>query len=95
MTPLALAKEAAHLSEEMVKLAHAQKWDALVETERRRAALLVGLSLKSLSANEKLEFVDLLKHIQQCDGNVRRHVEPWMASVKTLLAGLQGSAKDK
>lgn len=95
MTPLALAKEAARLSEEMVKLAHTQEWDALVETERRRAALLAGLSPDSLSATAKLEFIDLLKHIQQCDLDVRSHVEPWMASVKTLLAGLQGSAKDK
>ena len=95
MTPLALAREAARLSEEMVKLAHAQAWDALVETERRRAALLAGLSLDSLAATAKLEFIDLLKRIQQCDSDVRSHVEPWMSSVKTLLAGLQGSAKDK
>ena len=95
MTSLALAKEAARLSEEMVKLAHAQAWDALVETERRRAALLAGLSLDSLSATAKLEFIDLLKRIQECDSDVRTHVEPWMVSVKTLLAGLQGSAKDK
>jgi hypothetical protein len=48
----------------MVKLAHAQAWDALVETERRRAALLAGLSLDSLAATAKLEFIDLLKRIQ-------------------------------
>jgi len=57
--------------------------------------LLAGLSLDSLAATAKLEFIDLLKRIQQCDSDVRTHVEPWMVSVKTLLAGLQGSAKDK
>lgn len=93
MTPLALAREAARLSEEMVKQAHDQAWDALVETERRRAVLLAGLSLEGLPFTANLEFADLLKRIQQCDRDVRSHVEPWMTSVKTLLAGFKVSAK--
>ncbi|MBF1164296.1 MAG: flagellar protein FliT [Dechloromonas agitata] len=95
MTPLALAREAACLSEEMVKLAHAQAWETLAETERRRAAVLARLSLDGLSDSATPEFVDLLKQIQRCDSDVRSHVEPWMASVKTLLAGLQSSTKPK
>lgn len=93
MTPLVLAREAACLSEEMVKLARAQAWDMLVETERRRATLLAGLSLDGLPYTAKPELIELLKRIQQCDSDVRNHVEPWMASVKALLTGLQASAK--
>lgn len=95
MTPLALAREATRLSEEMVKLAHAQAWDTLVETERQRSALLAGLSLDGLPASRNPEFAELIKRIQECDSDVRSHVEPWMASVKSLLAGLRGSAKNK
>lgn len=93
MTPLALAREAVCLSDEMVELARAQAWDTLVETERQRAALLAGLSLDGLPATAKPELIELLKRIQQCDSDVRSHVEPWMASVKALLTGLHGSAK--
>ncbi|MFN4325873.1 MAG: flagellar protein FliT [Azonexus sp.] len=89
MTPLALAREAASLSAEMVKQAHAQAWETLAETERRRADLLARISLDGLSDSATPEFVALLKQIQQCDSDIRRHVEPWMASVKALLAGLQ------
>ena len=71
-----------------------------VQAQESRIAFINSQRITSESgpakaATAKLEFIDLLKRIQQCDSDVRTHVQPWMASVKTLLAGLQGSAKDK
>jgi len=89
MQALETFRNALVLSEEMVKLAREQDWDALSENERRRAALLAKFSA-TLPANtrDSAALAELIKQIQACDSEVREFVEPWMAHTKALLARL-------
>lgn len=77
------------LSEEMVKLARDQDWDALTVKERQRAAMLATLPV-TLPANtsDSAALAELIKQIQACDSEVREYVEPWMEHTQGLLAGL-------
>lgn len=90
------------LSSEMVEAARDTDWDRLSELEHRLAGLRDQLiSAEGPRARQRLALQDespqmadlrqrkiaLIQTILANDREIRRHTEPWMASVRELLAG--------
>ena len=90
------------LSSEMVEAARDTNWDRLSQLESRLAALREQLmSAESPRSRQRQSIQDenpqmadlrqrkiaLIQTILANDREIRRHTEPWMASVRELLAG--------
>lgn len=83
-----LYEEIGVLSGRMVDAARAHDWDALIDLERRVAALRDTLmtSDETLGAAVDIDRKRLLiQQILQDDAEVRRHTEPWMEQVRQYL----------
>lgn len=77
----------------MVVAAHANDWDRLIKLEHELARLRdqaqkIDENLKSLTPTEQARRVELLTTLLQDADEVRKHVEPWRASVGKLLSAL-------
>lgn len=96
MTTLALYEKMSGLSAEMALAARANDWDqvAALESEiTRMRNTLVSLdpierpAPTSLSETERRKKAELIKRILADDREVRRHTEPWLDSVRSMLGG--------
>jgi flagellar protein FliT len=100
MNVLTLFAAMNELSERMVAAAQANDWDCLAALESEQAALRTeimklepgGRSGSALSAADQALKASLIARILENDREVRRHVEPWMASTRKLLSG---TARDR
>ena len=95
MNSLRLVESMHDLSCQMVKAAEANAWSRLAELETRFAGLRNQLALQEpngrqseiLSAEERARKASMIDDIQAHVGLVRKHVDPWMNSVRKLLSG--------
>ena len=88
---LVIYEEIQALSGQMVTAAQANDWDSLIALESRvtalRDRLMNGGDSDSLllSAAESAQKSAMIRKILENDAEVRRHVEPWMDSVRQFL----------
>ncbi|SCY07499.1 flagellar protein FliT [Nitrosospira sp. Nl5] len=96
METLAVYRSISNITGEMAGAARAGEWEKLTALERHCAALVaqfeavepVRLTLTSDVLRQKVE---LIHKILADDAEIRRHAEPWMERVQTLLgnAGME------
>ncbi|MCC4115900.1 flagellar protein FliT [Aromatoleum toluclasticum] len=97
-SPLSLFESMSVVSATMVEAAQANDWDRLVTLEREMAALrdeimrTAGASREDLGNAEAARKAELIATMLENDAEIRRHVEPWLASVRKLLSG---NARDR
>lgn len=88
---LMLYENMSHLSGDMVEAARANDWDRLTELEAKVAQLRDQLmsQAKTPVRDESVrnQKIALIRKLLEDDREVRSHAEPWMESVKALLAG--------
>ncbi|KON80236.2 flagellar protein FliT [Azoarcus sp. PA01] len=85
------------LSAAMVEAAQANDWDRLVALEHEMAAIRVELMRIEADGRQPAEQSEadaarkaaLITAMLRNDEEIRRHVEPWLASTRKLLAGAQ------
>ncbi|MCX9156145.1 flagellar protein FliT [Niveibacterium sp. 24ML] len=95
MSTLALYENMSGLSAQMAVAARENDWDRVSALEAQitqlRNDLLNADSLDRpaplMSDTERRKKADLIKRILADDREVRRHTEPWMDSVRTMLGG--------
>jgi flagellar protein FliT len=95
MSTLSLYEQMSGLSAEMAVAARENDWDRVSALEgeitRLRNTLLAADPLDRapapMSDIERRKKADLIKRILADDREVRRHTEPWMESVRTMLGG--------
>jgi flagellar protein FliT len=83
------------LSERMVAAAQANDWDRLAGLECEQAAIRAeivrlepdGRPSGELSEADQVRKASLITDMLENDREVRRHVEPWLASARKLLSG--------
>ncbi|NMG45886.1 flagellar protein FliT [Aromatoleum toluvorans] len=98
MSPLALYESMSTVSAAMVEAARANDWDRLVTLEREMAALrdeimrTTGAANEALGTDEAARKAKLIAAMLENDVEIRKHVEPWLASVRKLLSG---AARDR
>ena len=79
------------LSGQMVNAAQANDWDSLIALESRVTALRdrlmneEGADSLVLSVAESAQKSAMIRKILENDAEIRRHVEPWMDSVRQFL----------
>lgn len=83
-----------HISASMVEAARANDWDRLVELEQEVSRLCTRLRFEDspgkadlLDEAGRARKLELIQRILADDLEVRRHAEPWMNDVRTLLGG--------
>ena len=78
------------ISQQMAAFAKAENWDALVASERERAALIEQLPnpASTLANNEARQVAGMINEIMAQDAAVREHVAPWLEHVAKLLPAL-------
>jgi len=91
-TQLMLYEQMSQLSSSMVSAAQTNDWDLLSDLEAKVADLRDQLmaetpSVQTRDETVKVRKIALIKKILEDDREVRSHAEPWMESVKMLLAG--------
>lgn len=78
------------VSHDMVAAARANDWDRLAELDRQMTATREAIARQpedgALDDAALLRRAALISAILQNNGEVRRHVDPWMASTRKLLA---------
>lgn len=91
---LPLYENMQRLSSEMLAAARLNDWDRLCLLERETAELREQLTRNdpferqpTLDEASKARKISLIRQILADDREIRSHTEPWMESVKTLLAG--------
>ncbi len=95
MNTLSLFESMATTSANMLDAARANDWDRLATLEREMAAMRDelmrlepnGRQSDGLTAPEHLRKVTLVEQMLDNDREIRRHVEPWLASTRKLLSG--------
>ncbi len=95
MKALALVESMAAVSVAMLDAARANDWDQLAALEREMAAARDelmriepnGQQTGTLSEGEQLRKAALAAQMLDNDREIRRHVEPWLASTRKLLSG--------
>lgn len=97
MSSLALLEQMSNYSSEMVDAARANDWDRLSRLERQVASLRDRIGVEEalaypsrprrMSDDERARKVALIRRILDDDKEVRVHTEPWMDSVRQMLAG--------
>jgi flagellar protein FliT len=95
MSTLALFESMAAVSAERVEAAQANDWDRLATLEREMARVrdeLMRIGPDDGPAGyrsdaEPLRKAALAAQMLENDREIRRHVEPWLASVRKLLSG--------
>lgn len=93
MSSLALYESMSTVSAAMVEAARANDWDRLVTLESEMAALrdeimrAASASQEPLAAAEAARKAELIAAMLENDVEIRKHVEPWLASVRKLLSG--------
>ncbi|WP_407278255.1 flagellar protein FliT [Aromatoleum evansii] len=93
MSSLALYESMSTVSAAMVEAARANDWDRLVTLEREMAALrdeimrTTSASHEALGNAEAARKAELIAAMLEDDVEIRKHVEPWLASVRKLLSG--------
>ena len=93
---LAAYRSISSITGEMVGAARAGEWDRLTALERHCAALVaqfgaVAVQPARLTSDELRQKAELIHKILADDAEIRRHAEPWMERVQTLLgnAGME------
>ncbi|GAB2883838.1 hypothetical protein GCM10027046_10420 [Uliginosibacterium flavum] len=93
-TPVTLYESILQLSRRMVAAAEANDWDLLCALESEVTALRERLQQDdppalqaSLDEATRQRKATLIHQILADDREIRSHTQPWMESVKTLLAG--------
>lgn len=88
-TTIKLYESMQAVSTEMVAAARANDWDRLVELEHRMSATRDEIartdSAARIADSELLRRAELIANILENNREVRRHVDPWMASTRKLL----------
>lgn len=98
MSSLALYESMSTVSAAMLDAARANDWDRLVTLEREMAALrdeimrTTGASPEPLDTTAAARKAELIAAMLEDDVEIRKHVEPWLASVRKLLSG---AARDR
>ncbi|MDT3668879.1 MAG: flagellar protein FliT [Aromatoleum sp.] len=95
MNALSLFESMATTSANMLGAARANDWDRLATLEREVAALRDelmriepnGRQSEALGEGEQLRKAALVAQMLDNDREIRRHVEPWLASTRKLLSG--------
>lgn len=95
MNALSLFESMAASSADMVDAARANEWDRLATLEREMAAVRDelmrlepnGRQSDGLTPPEQLRKAALAAQMLDDDREIRRHVEPWLASTRKLLSG--------
>ena len=89
-TALAVYPKILAISQQMAAFAKAENWDALVASERERAALIEQLPnpTSTLAANEARQLAGMINEIMAQDAAVSEHVAPWLEHVAKLLPAL-------
>lgn len=90
---LALYESMGRLSAEMAAAARANDWDTLCQLEEQVADMRNELMLREplgrpsgLSESERQHKASLIRQILADDREIRAHAEPWMESVRVMLA---------
>lgn len=97
-SPLSLFESMSVVSATMVEAARANDWDRLVTLEREMAALrneilhAAAAAQAPLDAAEAARKAELIAAMLEDDVEIRKHVEPWLGSVRKLLSG---TARDR
>ena len=97
---LAAYRSISSITGEMVEAARAGEWDRLTALERHCAALVAQFGAVAvqparltsrLTSDELRQKAELIHKILADDAEIRRHAEPWMERVQTLLgnAGME------
>lgn len=95
---LAAYRSISSITGEMVESARAGEWDRLTVLERHCAALVAQFGAgqpvrltSRLTSDELRQKAELIHKILADDAEIRRHAEPWMERVQTLLgnAGME------
>ena len=89
-TALAVYPKILAISQQMAAFAKAENWDALVASERERAALIEQLPnpASTLATNEARQVARMINEIMAQEAAVREHVAPWLEHVAKLLPAL-------
>lgn len=95
MNTHALLESMSILSADMVKAAHANDWDRLVKLEQQMAGIRAKLMRIEPDGRQPADFseadaareMSLIATMLENDKEIRRHVEPWLASTRKLLTG--------
>jgi len=95
MNTISLFESMAAVSAGMVDAARANDWDRLATLEGEMAAVRDelmriesdGQQAEALSEGEQLRKATLAAQMLDNDREIRRHVEPWLASTRKLLSG--------
>ncbi|WP_332674099.1 flagellar protein FliT [Aromatoleum sp.] len=95
MNTLSLFESMAAVSAGMLDAARANDWDRLTALERGMAAVRDklmriepnGQQAETLTQAEQLRKAALAAQMLENDREIRRHVEPWLASTRKLLSG--------
>lgn len=92
--PITVYESILQLSNQMVAAAAANDWDLLCALESEVTALRERLQREdppvlqaSLDEQTRQRKAGLIRQILADDREIRTHTEPWMESVKNLLAG--------
>lgn len=91
MATLQTYERMSELTDQMVSAARDNDWDRLCELELEMGKLRDWLQLHDtapvrLEESERQRKIELIKRMLAGDREVRRHTEPWMEDVRTLLA---------
>ena len=94
MSPLALFESMHALSSTMVAAAQANDWDQLAAVEQQMAEVRnevmradqQGTQAAPLSDADAARKQTLINEMLENDREIRRHVEPWLASTRKLLS---------
>lgn len=97
MSMLAPFESMSMLSAGMVEAARANDWDRLVALEHEMAAIRAelvrtdadGRQAAGLSEADAARKASLITAMLRNDEEIRRHVEPWLASTRKLLGSAQ------
>jgi flagellar protein FliT len=97
MSDIAFFEAMSVVSGRMVDAARANEWERLVVLEREMAVIRAELMRGEPGGNQPVDLskaeatrkASLIEAIIADDLEVRRHVEPWLASARKLLAGTQ------
>lgn len=95
MNSLSLFESMATTSATMRDAARANDWDRLATLEREMATVRDelmriepnGQQAETLTEAERLRKAALAAEMLENDREIRRHVEPWLASTRKLLSG--------
>lgn len=88
---LATYRSISGITGEMAGAARAGEWDKLTSLERHCAMLVArfeAVQLVQLTNDELRQKVELIHKILADDAEIRRHAEPWMERVQTLLGNV-------